>query len=90
MQKVKMISTTNPIFQYLCTTIDLSKFTQDNRIFRFGNFHTSYIKECTIKDSIMTLRTRNSEYTFELLDGTSYTEFKRTPEEILEMEKLCK
>ena len=38
----------------------------------------------------MTIKTRNSEYTFELLDGTTFEEFKRTPEEIKEMEELCK
>ena len=38
----------------------------------------------------MTIKTRNSEYIFELLDGTTFEEFKRTPKEIKEMEYLCR
>ncbi len=90
MQKVKMLGTTNTRFEDRCGTIELSQFSHNNRIFWFGDLHTSYVVECKINKHIMTIKTRNSEYTFELLDGATFTEFKLSTDEILEMEKLCK
>ena len=90
MNKCKMLRTTNKRFEYKCGTIKESMFSENKNIFWFGNLHTSYVTECTIKENTMTIKTRNSEYTFELLDGSTFEEFKRTPEEILEMENLCR
>ncbi len=88
-EKCKMLGTTNSRFEDRCGTIEPSIFSDGNKIFWFGNLHTSYVTECEIRETIMTIKTRNSEYTFELLDGTTFEEFKRTPKEIKEMEKLC-
>ena len=88
--KCKMLRTTNKRFEYKCGTIEESMFSENKNIFWFGNLHTSYVTECKINENIMTIKTRNSEYTFELLDGTTFEQFKRTPEEILEMENLCR
>ena len=88
--KVKMLGTTNSRFQYMCGNTDIAQFSDDNRIFWFGSFHTSYVIETKINENIMTIKTRNSEYTFELLEGTKFEEFKRTPEEIKELEDLCR
>ncbi len=89
MQKVKMLGTTNKRFENRCGNIEFSQFSPNNTIFWFGNLHTSYVIECKINDHIMSIKTRNSEYTFELLDGAIFNEFKLTAEEIIEMEKLC-
>ena len=90
MNKCKMLGTTNSRFEDRCGTIEPSIFSDDNKIFWFGSFHTSYVSECKINENIMTIKTRNSEYTFELLNGITFKEFKRTPDEILEMEKHCR
>lgn len=89
-KKCKMLETTNSRFKDRCETIEESMFSDRNRIFWFGNLHTSYVTECKINENIMTIKTRNSEYTFELLNGTTFEEFKRTPAEINDMEELCK
>ena len=88
--KCKMLGTTNTRFQDRCGTIEPSNFSDRNRIFWFGNLHTSYVIECRINENIMTIKTRNSEYTFELLDESTFDEFKRTQEEIDELENLCR
>ena len=88
-KKCKMLGTTNTRFQDRCGTIEPSNFSDGNRIFWFGNLHTSYVTECKINENILTIKTRNSEYTFELLDGTTFEESNRTPEQALETEKLC-
>ena len=88
--KCKMLRTTNKRFEYKCGTIEESMFSENKNIFWFGNLHTSYVTECKINENIMTIKTRNSEYTFELLDGTTFEEFKRTQEEIDELENLCR
>ena len=88
--KCKMLGTTNTRFQDRCGTIEDCIFSDGNRIFWFGNLHTSYVTECKINENIMTIKTRNSEYTFELLDGTTFEEFKRSTDEIKELEELCK
>lgn len=88
--KVKMLGTTNPRFDYMCGHTEIAQFSDRNRIFWFGDFHTSYIVETKINENIMTIKTRNSEYTFELLDGITFDEFKRTTDEIKELEELCK
>lgn len=85
-----MLGTTNRRFEDRCGFIEFSQFSPNNHIFWFGNLHTSYVIECKINEHIMTIKTRNSEYTFELLDGATFNEFSLTPDEILEMEKLCK
>ncbi len=90
MNKVKMLGTTNKRFEYKCGTIEESMFSENKNIFWFGDLHTSYVTECKINSNIMTIKTRNSEYTFELLDGSTFEEFKRTQEEIKELEELCK
>ena len=90
MNKVKMLGTTNKRFEYKCGTIEPSFFSDKNLVFWFGYLHTSYVTECKINSNIMTIKTRNSEYTFELLDDSTFEEFKRTPEEIKELEELCK
>lgn len=89
-KKCKMLETTNSRFKDRCGTIEPSIFSDRNRIFWFGNLHTSYVTECKINENIMTIKTRNSEYTFELLDGTTFDEFKRTADEIKNLEELCK
>ena len=86
----KMLGTTNRRFQDMCGCFAECLFSDNNKIFWFGSLHTSYVTECKINENIMTIITRNSEYTFELLDGTTFEQFKRTPEEILQMEKLCR
>ncbi len=88
--KCKMLETTNSRFQDRCGTIEESTFSDRNRIFWFGNLHTSYVIECKINENIMTIKTRNSVYTFELLDVSTFEEFKRTPDEIKELEDLCR
>ena len=88
--RCKMLGTTNKRFEYKCGTIEESMFSENKNIFWFGNLHTSYVTECTIKENTMTIKTRNSEYTFELLDGSNFEEFKRSTDEIKELEKLCK
>ena len=88
--KCKMLRTTNKRFEYKCGTIEESMFSENKNIFWFGNLHTSYVTECTIKENTMTIKTRNSVYTFELLDGTTFEEFKRSTEEIKNLEELCK
>ena len=88
--RCKMLRTTNKRFEYKCGTIKESMFSENKNIFWFGNLHTSYVTECTIKENTMTIKTRNSEYTFELLDGSNFEEFKRTQEEIDELENLCR
>ena len=67
-KKCKMLGTTNSRFKDRCGTIEESIFSDRNRIFWFGNLHTSYVIECKINENIMTIKTRNSEYIFELLD----------------------
>ena len=88
--RCKMLGTTNKRFEYKCGTIEESMFSENKNIFWFGNLHTSYVTECTIKENTMTIKTRNSEYTFELLDGSTFEEFKRSTDEIKELEELCK
>lgn len=88
--KCKMLGTTNSRFQDRCGTIEESTFSDRNIIFWFGNLHTSYVIECKINENIMTIKTRNSVYTFELLDVSTFEEFKRTPDEIKELEDLCR
>lgn len=88
--KCKMLGTTNSRFEDRCGTIEPSIFSDGNRIFWFGDLHTSYVTVCKIRENIMTIKTRNSEYTFELLDGTTFEEFKRSTDEIKELEDLCK
>jgi hypothetical protein len=88
--KCKMLGTTNSRFEDMCGTIEPSFFSDKNLVFWFGNLHTSYVTECKIKEHIITIKTRNSEYTFELLDGTTFEQFIRTTEEIGELEELCK
>lgn len=90
MNKVKMLGTTNKRFEYKCGTIEESMFSENKNIFWFGDLHTSYVTECIIKENTMTIKTRNSEYIFELLDGSTFEEFKRTQEEIDELENLCR
>jgi hypothetical protein len=85
-----MLGTTNSRFQDFCGSTAESFFSTSNKIFWFGSLHTSYVTECKINENIMTIKTRNSEYTFELLEGTEFEQFKRTPEQILEMENLCR
>ena len=87
--KVKMLGTTNSRFVDRCGTIEHSIFSDNAKIFWFGNLHTSYVTECKINENIMTIKTRNSEYTFELLDGTTFDEFKRTSDEISKLEDIC-
>jgi hypothetical protein len=89
-KKCKMLGTTNYKFEYKLGRIEESTFSDNKRIFWFGNFHTSYVIECKINENIMTIKTRNSEYTFELLDGTTFEEFKLSTDEIRELEELCK
>lgn len=89
-KKCKMLGTTNSRFKDRCGTIEESIFSDRNIIFWFGNLHTSYVIECKINENIMTIKTRNSEYIFELLDGTTFNEFKRCADEIKELEELCK
>ncbi len=89
-KKCKMLGTTNSRFKDRCGTIEESIFSDRNIIFWFGNLHTSYVIECKINENIMTIKTRNSEYIFELLDGTTFNEFKRSTDEIKELEELCK
>lgn len=89
-KKCKMLETTNSRFKDRCGTIEESIFSDGNRIFWFGNLHTSYVTECKINENIMTIKTRNSEYIFELLDGTTFNEFKRSTDEIKQLEELCK
>lgn len=88
--RCKMLGTTNKRFEYKCGTIEESMFSENKNIFWFGNLHTSYVTECTIKENTMTIKTRNSEYTFELLDGSTFEEFKRSTDEIKELEERCK
>ena len=90
MKICKMLETTNSRFGYMCGNIELCEFSRDKNIFWFGNLHTSYVTECTIKENTMTIKTRNSKYTFELLDGSTFEEFKRSTDEIKELEELCK
>lgn len=87
--KVKMLGTTNRRFEYKCGTIDIAQWSHNNGIFWFGDFHTSYVVSCKINETVMTLQTRNSVYTFELLNGLKYDEFELNEEQIKEMEKLC-
>ena len=87
--RCKMLGTTNSRFQDRCGTIEQCVFSDRNIIFWFGNLHTSYVIECKINENIMTIKTRNSVYTFELLDGSTFEEFKRTPDEIKQLEELC-
>lgn len=89
-KKCKMLGTTNSRFKDRCGTIEESIFSDRNIIFWFGNLHTSYVIECKINENIMTIKTRNSEYIFELLDGATFNEFKRSTDEIKELEELCK
>ena len=88
--KCKMLGTTNKNFEYMCGSTKESTFSFGNKMFWFGDLHTSYVVECKINENIMTIKTRNSEYTFELLDGTTFDEFKRTADEIRELEDLCR
>ena len=88
-KKCKMLGTTNTRFQDRCGTIEDCIFSDRNRIFWFGNLHTSYVIECRINENIMTIKTRNSEYTFELLDESTFDEFKRTSDEISKLEDIC-
>lgn len=88
--KCKMLGTTNPRFEYKCGTVQESQFSNNKKCFCFGSLLTSYVTECKINEHIMTIKTRNSEYTFELLDVAVFEEFKRTPDEIKEMENLCR
>lgn len=91
--KCKMLGTTDSRFQGRCGTIEESTFSNRNRIFWFGNLHTSYVIEYKINENIMIIKTRNSEYTFELLDNTKievFEEFKRSTDEIKQLEELCK
>ena len=84
-----MLETTNSRFGYKCGNIELCEFSRDKKIFWFGDLHTSYVTECKISENIMTIITRNSEYTFELLDGTKFEEFKRSTDEISKLEDIC-
>ena len=87
--KCKMLGTTNSRFEYKCGNIELCEFSRDKKIFWFGDLHTSYVTECKIIENIMTIKTRNSEYTFELLEGTKFEEFKRSTDEISKLEDIC-
>ena len=90
MNTCKMLGTTNSRFEDRCRTIEQNIFSDGNRIFWFGNLHTSYVTGCKINENIMTIKTRNSEYIFELLDGTTFNEFKRTSDEVNDLEYLCR
>ena len=88
MTVVKMLGTTNRRFEDMCGMKGYGRFI--GKIFMFENLQTSFVTECRINENIMTVKTRNSEYTFELLNGAKFQEFKRTSEEILEMERNCR
>lgn len=64
--RARFISTTNPRFTYLIDFVGIGKFA--NTVFYFDDFRTSYLTKIRQVDNILTLTTRNSEYTFEILD----------------------
>ena len=51
------------------------------------HFHTSYIRELYVTDNIVTVNTRNSQYKFEILDGTKLENIKLTDSEIADIEE---
>ena len=87
MALVKMLGTTNKKFEDRCGWTATGMFVYT--VFIFGDMHTSYIKECKINENVMTLITRNSEYTFELLDDHNFKSFKLNDAEVLEREENC-
>jgi hypothetical protein len=67
--KVKMISTTNSNFTYKIGQEGLGQFSDTMFVLNDG-FQTSFVTEITQEEDILTIKTRNSAYVFEVLDGT--------------------
>ena len=62
--KGKLIYTSNYSFKYKEGSEGDCYF--DGLMFWMNNFHTSYVKEAKSENNILTLKTRNSEYKFEI------------------------
>ena len=60
----KLIYTSNELFKYKEGQEGECFF--DGTKFWMDNFHTSYVKEAKSENNILTLKTRNSEYKFEI------------------------
>lgn len=81
---VKMISTTNESFKYKIGKSGFGEFYKG--VFWMDNFHTSYVSEVQINENIMTVKTRNSEYVFELIGEHKFLDFKLLEEDMQDFE----
>ena len=89
----EFLSSTNINFseRYIGVKSRLS-FKRISCFFEYRNFHTSYIVKAILQNDILTVNTRNSVYTFRILDKeflesiTKETLFELTEEEIVALE----
>ena len=65
--EARFVKTSNTRFKYYEDKIS-PYFRLENMIAFFGNFHSSYIVQVYLEDSMMTITTRNSTYVFEILE----------------------
>lgn len=66
--KVEMLTTTNQNFLYLCGQVNDGSF--GGNCFYFGmSMRTSYVVKVTKKDGQLIINTRNSVYTYKLIEG---------------------
>jgi hypothetical protein len=66
--KCEFLATSNPNFKYKIGQINDAVFTET--VLYFGNFHTSYIRSIEVVGDVFHLTTRNSTYSFRVLEGT--------------------
>ena len=65
--EARFVKTSNPRFKYYEGDIS-PYFKLENMMAFFGTFHSSYIVQVYLEDTMMTITTRNSTYVFEILE----------------------
>ena len=81
--KCKMVETSNDAFDYLIGREDIGFV---GVCFSMGSFRTSYIISATQTGKMINIKTRNSEYVFEVLDGHVIDDVQLTDKEIKKIE----
>lgn len=65
--QAKMVGTTNPRFGFMLG--EIGNLSLENMMLHFNRgWHSSYLTSFQIKENLLTVFTRNSEYNFEILD----------------------
>ena len=83
--KCSFKDTTNLRFDYKIGQSDFGHFERD--VFWFGGFHTSYVVSYKQEGNLLTIKTRNSTYVFELLEDIQIKPWNMTDKKINEFEE---